>query len=172
MTSLTGPKTERRSAGFTLLELVLVMVVICTVLAMAAPSLQGFFASRQTEDAAAQIVVLTQFARTQAVSEGRVYRVNFDIEAGTYWLTTQEGGAFRELDSEFGRIFSLPEGTIARWLVQPGQTPRSCVTFHPDGRTEAATVRLTGRKGDVFDITCLSPAERFHVVEFAEETDE
>src|SRR3972149_3661562 len=69
---------SERSVGFTLLELILVMVILSTVLAMAAPSLRGFFASRQIQDAAAQILALTQFARSQAVSEGTTYRLNFD----------------------------------------------------------------------------------------------
>ena len=65
--------------GLTLLELVLVMVIICTILAMAAPSLRGFFTSRETSDAAAQIVALTHLARSQAITEGRVYRLNLDV---------------------------------------------------------------------------------------------
>ena len=91
------------------------MVIICTVLAMAAPSLGGFFGSRQTADAAAQIVALTQLARSQAVAEGRIYRLNLDVEGGTYWLTVQQGGTFERLGSEFGRIFSLPQGTLVSW---------------------------------------------------------
>jgi Tfp pilus assembly protein FimT len=54
----------------TLLELILVMVILSTVLAMAAPSLRGFFASRRTQDTAAQILALTQLARSQAICEG------------------------------------------------------------------------------------------------------
>jgi Tfp pilus assembly protein FimT len=148
----------------TLLELVLVMVIICTVLGMAAPSLRGFFASRRTADAAAQIVALTRFARTQAGTEGTVYRLNFDTSEGTYWLTRAEFGAFKELSAEFGRTFSLPGGTVAAWDEPPGEPPRDYIEFHPDGRTEAASLRLTGRRGEVFEVVCLSPAERFRVV--------
>ncbi len=178
----TGPHDDRRSrglirsrrassrkyhqpdaAGFTLLELVLVMVVICTVLAMAAPSLRGFFASRQTADAAAQIVALTRLARSQAVAEGRIYRLNLDEEAGTYWLTVQEGGTFVNLGSEFGRLFSLPDGTLANWEASPEAGSRGYIQFHPDGRNDTATVRLTGRRGQTVDISCHSPTELFHV---------
>lgn len=184
MTTLTtGPSGKRRTprcalagrlarvadrrkpaAGFTLLELILVMVLICTVLAMAAPSLRGFFASRQTADAAAQIVALAQFARAQAAAEGRTYRLNLDTESGKYWLTAQTGGAFTALPSEFGRVFSLPEGAIAGWEAPAEAASRGWVPFYPDGRTEAADIRLDGRQGEALKIVCLSPAERFHVV--------
>ena len=93
----------------TLLELILVMVILSTVLAMAAPSLRGFFASRRSEDTAAQILALTQLARSQAISEGILYRLNFDTQERTYWLTAQQAGAFEPLDKEFGQIFELPK---------------------------------------------------------------
>lgn len=151
------------TVGFTLLELVLVMVVICTVLAMAAPSLRGFFASRETSDAAAQIVALTQLARSQAVTQGRVYRLNMDVQEGTYWLTVQEGGAFENITSEFGRVFSLPSGTQVEWEGPPEGVSPYWINFYPDGRTQAGTIRLIGRHGDVVEIVCLSPTELFHV---------
>ena len=155
----------------TLLELVLVMVIITTVLAMAAPSLRGFFGSRRTADAAAQIVALTQYARTQAAAEGAVYRLNFDLHEGTYWLTRAAAGAFAELRTEFGRTFDLPDGTVAAWATQPGEPPRDYIEFHPDGRTEAAGLRITGRLGEVFEIVCLTPAEPFRVVAPSEAED-
>jgi len=162
-----GGHCRRPRAGFTLLELVLVMVIICTVLAMAAPSLRGFFASRQTSDAAAQIVALAQFARAQAAAEGRTYRLNMDTQSAKYWLTAQTGGAFTMLSSEFGRTFSLPEGATAVWQMPTPVGTSGWVSFYPDGRTEAADIRLTGRQGETLQIVCSSPAEQFHVVAIA-----
>jgi type II secretion system protein H len=76
-----------RFKGFTLLELIVVMVILATVLALAGPSLRGFFGSRQLPDTAAQILALTQFARSQAISEGIIYRLNFNTSKREYWLT-------------------------------------------------------------------------------------
>lgn len=180
MTSTTGPSAEgqgrsrglphafscrgAREGGFTLLELVFVMVIICTVLGMASVSLRGFFASRRTADAAAQIVALTQFARTQAAAEGRMYRVNLDTDDGKYWLTRRRGGVFEMIPTEFGRVFFLPEGTTARWLTPSEVRSVGWIAFYPDGRTEATRVRLTGRRGEIADIVCSSPAEQFRIV--------
>jgi len=167
-TLITGPTTERdgaRRGGFTLLELVLVMMIVCTVLAIAAPSLRGFFAGRQTADAAAGLVALTQLARSQAISEGSPYRLNVDTSAGTYWLTFQNAGAFQGLSSEFGRAFRLPEGVQLDLSVDGAQTSRAYVTFFPDGRVEPATITLSGRQGDQTQIRCLSPADSFRVVQ-------
>lgn len=161
-----------RQRGFTLLELVLVMVIIGTVLAMAAPSLRRFFASRETEDAAASIVALTRLARSQAVAEGRAYRLNFDLKETTYWLTAQTEGAFRALPSEFGRAFRLPEGAELELKVEGVPADRDYVSFQPTGRTDTATIRLKGRQGESVEIACLSPTESYKVVAVAEGQDE
>ena len=154
------------SKGFTLLELILVMVIISTVLAMASPSLRGFFASRETSDAAAQIVSMTQLARSQAIAEGRIYRLNLDLEQGSYHLTVREGGAFRKLYKEFGRVFLLPDDTTFE-LVKDREGEEESevyIDFFPQGHTEASTIRLTDRRGDVYEIVCYSSAERFQVI--------
>lgn len=171
MTTLTtGPrgKAAGRSrtgrGGFTLLELVLVMVIMCTVLAMAAPSLRGFFASRQTADAAAQIVALTQLARSLAVTDGCTHRLNFDAQGGTYWLTAQREGAFVNLSHEFGRVFVLPEGTTAQFVEPDSSATLDYVQFYPDGSKDAAVIRLADRRGNEIDVACPSPAEPFVVV--------
>jgi len=166
MTLTTGLRNRPAAPGcsaFTLLELILVMVIMCTVLAMAAPSLRGFFASRKTADEAARILSLIHLARSEAVTEGRVYRLNFDAEKGEYWLTVQEGGAFRNLKTEFGRVFTLADGATAQWETRRGGGSREYVEFHPNGRTDAAIIRLTGRQGEVYDVECLSPTDRFQI---------
>ncbi len=158
-----APEPRPRERAFTLLELVLVMVIFVTVMAMAAPSLRGFFASRETEDAAASIVALTQFARSQAAVEGRPYRLNFDLDELSYRLTAQSEGAFRTLGSEFGREFLLPEGTTLTLSVEGATPDRTHVGFFPNGRAEVATIRLTGRHGKSIEIASLSPAEPYRV---------
>jgi len=168
MTSTTGLRVEqagarRRSAGFTLLELVLVMLIMCTVLGMAAPSLRGFFASRKTADAATQIVALTQLARSLAVCEGRLYRLNVDCESGSYWLTAQRFGAFERVKRDYGRTFLLPDGTACELERDDDVASRDYIQFYPDGSQDAATIVLADRQGSTLAIACPSPAESFSV---------
>jgi len=163
-----GAARWQSAAGFTLLELILVMVIVCAVLGMSAASLRGFFRARQTAEAAGQIVALTQYARTKSVAEGRTYRLNLDAQSGTYWLTAQTGGGFMAIPSEFGRVFSLPEGSTAHWETPDDMDTVGWIPFHPDGRTEETKLRLTGKRGEALDVICSSPAEQFRVVSAAE----
>ena len=165
MTLSTGPVSDRRVAGaFTLLELIAVLVLISTVLAIAAPSLRGFVRGRQTADAAAKVLSLTHLARSRAVSWGCIHRLNFDAEEGTYWLTMQKAGAFVEIDGNHGRRFRLPDG-VSVVLESPSQVQSlPYVQFYSDGGCDPATIELAGGENDVFQVTCSSVSERFRIV--------
>lgn len=154
-----------RSQGFTLLELILVMVIISTVLAMASPSLRGFFSSRKINDAAGNIISLMRYARTQAISEGQTYRLNFDSDKGAYWLTSNAEGSFDDLNNEFGREFLLPDDTTVEIEKENDENKTETnISFYPQGMLESGTITLTDRAGDTIEITSLSPAEAYRIV--------
>ncbi len=156
----TGP---RNKSGFTLLELVLVMVIICTVLGAASASLRGFFVSRKTDDVAVRILSLARLARSAAVSEGRPYRLVFDAGEGAFYLAAQRRGGFTRPRGGPGRAFRLPD-EVSLGLEVPGAAGgRDYVEFTPDGRAEPATVRLTDIQGGVIEVRCAAPTEPFVV---------
>lgn len=175
MTSQTGRTSNRRRGAFTLLELIAVLVLISTVLAIAAPSLRGFVHGRQTADTALRMLSLTRLARSRSASLGCVHRLNVDAESGTYWLTMQRAGAFVEIQSAHGRKYHLPTG-VSVTLDSPsaeeqgrGEDDVPHIQFYPDGRCDPATIELTGSQQDVLRVTCPSPAESFRVVSPAED---
>ena len=153
------------NGGFTLLELILVMVILSTVLAMAAPSLRGFFGSRKTHDEAARLLALTQFARSQAISEGIIYRLNFDTNDRSYWLTSQQAGAFEALETEFGHIFTFPNDITVELEDVDKDDDGMFFRFTPQGTVTAGTIRLIDRRGLVLEITCPTVTESFSIVE-------
>ena len=159
------PRQRDGGRGFTLLELILVMVILSTVLAMAAPSLRGFFASRKTHDTAAQILALTQFARSQAISEGIVYRLNFDTRERSYWLTAQQAGTYGELGTEFGQVYELPKDIVMELEELDEEDDLTFLKFTPQGTVTAGTVRLIDRAGRALEITSPTVTESFSIVE-------
>ena len=154
-----------KDKGFTLLELIMVMVILPTVLAMAAPSLSGFFGSRQTHDTAAQILALAQLARSQAISEGIVYRLNFDTVERTYWLTAQRAGIFEELQTGLGQIFTLPKDMVMELEDVEAEDMEKFLQFTPQGTVTAATIRLIDRRGLALEVTCPTVTESYSIVE-------
>jgi type II secretion system protein H len=164
-----GKKPSAGPEGFTLLELILVMVILTIVLSMAAPSLRGFFSSRKAHDAASNILSLVRFARTQAIAEGCTYRLNFDSDKSIYWLTSNAKGAFGSLNNEFGREFLLPDDTTFTIEKEKDKTgTEKYVDFFPQGMTESSTITLTDRRGDVIKVMSPSPSEAYRIVESEE----
>jgi type II secretion system protein H len=79
----------RRHAGFTLIELILVMAVLVIVLAMVAPSLGGFFRGRTLDSEAHRFVSLTRHAESRAVSEGVPMLLWIDVQQRAYGLSEE-----------------------------------------------------------------------------------
>ncbi len=157
ITLITGPRAERRppalrvrrrrAGAFTMVELLLVMVLICIILGATAPSLRGFFAARKTTSAAAQIMMLIQYARTQAIADGCNYRLYFDTTRNQYWLTIQSSGAYVTTNTEYGITYSLPDGFSFDMQADPNCTITNYIDFYPDGSTSAAAIGVIPRTG-------------------------
>ncbi len=151
-----------RHSAFTLLELVLVLLIVTIALASVAPSLRGWSRGSKLREAGDQFLAVTRYARTQAASESKVYRLNIDPQSGSYVLTVQAGPQFVPLGNEFGRVFSLPSGYTIAALDEQSQ-PLPAIDFFPNGRTYAAQVRIAADANDFVDIQCPSPAEGFRL---------
>ncbi len=155
---------NRAQTGFTLLELVLVMVIIAIALAAVAPKLRGWSRGQDLHNEADQIVFMTRYARAQAVSDGQMYRLTIDPQAGTYALTKLDGVNYVQAKGDFGDTRRLPDGYRIAVIPQPGVTTTSnTVDFYPSGRTQVAQLRLTAANGDISDVVCSSAAEEFTV---------
>jgi type II secretion system protein H len=91
--------TDRRaSAGFTLIELVLVMAILIVVLSMSAPSLTSFFKGRALDAEGHRFLALTRHAQNRAVSEGLPMTLWINSREGKYGLEIAPG--FAELDAK------------------------------------------------------------------------
>jgi prepilin-type N-terminal cleavage/methylation domain-containing protein len=156
---------RRQSRGFTLLELVLVLLILCIAAAAALPSLTGWGRASAVRDAGDQFLAVARWARTSALADSTVYRLNVDSASGTYFVTVQDGTQFVPPGNEFGRPFSVPDGfSIAMTTYgEQSQQPLAAVDFLPTGRTQPARVRIGRSDSDAVNIECPSPAEGFRL---------
>ena len=150
-----------RHRAFTLIELVLVMLVIAVVVAIVAPSFHGANRGRRTGDTASQIVSLALYARSQAITQGKTYRLNLDPDAGRYELSVRDYDMFETLNNW---SYRTPDGVRIACDVQ-SQQDGLYIEFRPTGRTDPATIRVTDDDGMVVEVVCESATELFHVAE-------
>jgi len=138
------------SAGFTLLELTLVLIIMAAVFALVIPRLRD--PGRTELEAQSHHLVLTfRLLRSEAVLNGAAYRLNYDLDQQRYWVTP--GDASVDL-AQFARdIGALARGkrlerplaildvvlpTLAGKVAQ-GQI---YTVFYPDGSIDPTVIHL------------------------------
>lgn len=151
------------------MELILVMLVVTVMLGLAAPSMRGFFASRQTADGALAMLAMTRWCRSDAISQGRRCRLNLDAEGQCCFVTVERAGGFVAPAGEAGQAVQMPDGARASLrAAQSGQPAPSFIQFYPTGRSDAATIAITGKGGDVYLLASGAPTEMYRLITPAE----
>ena len=125
----------RARAGFTLIELVLVMAILIVVLSISGASLTSFFKGRSLEAEGKRFLALTRYAQNRAVSEGLPVTVWINEKEKKYGIETAPG--FLEVDEDaeeftLGRDLEIEVG----WSVSAGprrSASEAVLIFSPDG---------------------------------------
>ena len=156
---------KRTTSAFTLLELVVVMVVIAIGIGVAAVSLSNTAKGQVIKDTTKQLLSLMRYGRDQSISQGHIYRLNFDLDQRTYWLTMQDFGSEPQpLLNDFGKEFTIPDSLQFDVKIQD-QLQGMYVEFHPNGRTLPGEIQIKDQFGVVIHLVCESATETFHVAD-------
>jgi len=144
------------------------MIIIAIMAAVTAPRLISFATSRRTNDIARTFLSLAHYARTTAIGEGRIYRLNIDSSSRPqkFYLTAQNGATYEAPTTDYGQEFTVPDSVSMDTDLTP-QTDGTYIVFNPSGRTQEAQVRFTdlstpGRK--VVTVACPSATENFRIL--------
>ena len=143
-----------REKGFTLLELILVMVIIALALTLVAPRLPDVTGSR-SEKAFRQVGLMVTAVRDRAVSMRRHYRLDLDIK-GSKMEASYFGPEGLYVPDEEVMQLTLPDSvgiqdvvTAAGGKVVDGS---GYIHISPKGFVEPAVIHLKADRGDVVTI--------------------
>lgn len=157
---MTDPTSHSRpaAAGFTLVELLAVLVLLGIGVAMAAPRMDGMAARNKTESAVARLNADLAYARVLAVRWGRPTSVRFNATGSEYTISVDTAGA----SSPNYRVVK----TVRVSQEYPGVTlssPSSQVSFTPRGMVYPDdSGRFTAARGSVADSLRLYPTGRIY----------
>lgn len=140
--------------GFTLLELVVVLVIISVGLVLVAPRFSGTLALLELKGAARDIASGLRYARGRAILTGRETALAVDVETGRYWIEGRD------------RERSLPQQVDLRLVVGRSEVVGEgvgVIAFFPDGSSTGGQVILTlGNRQFLVDVQWLTGRVRIH----------
>ncbi|MDG6349214.1 GspH/FimT family pseudopilin [Luteimonas sp. 8-5] len=122
----------RRTAGFTLLEVVLVLAIVALASLLAAAAIGDGTDGMRLRSAAKEVAAQLRFTRAQALATGEPQRFTIDPAAHAWTAPKERGG---ELSPKLSIVF-----TGAR-EVQPAEGI-GAIVFFPDGASTGGRVRM------------------------------
>jgi general secretion pathway protein H len=137
-------------AGFTLIEIGLVLLIISIVVALVVPRFRDQ-SHAELISQARKLATTFRFLQQEAILNGRVYRLNFDLDQQRYFVTsaevTAEPGGFSRETGILARDVTLPSGLQISDVDIPMVTGKvyegvAFTHFFPDGYVDSTVVHL------------------------------
>jgi len=149
-----GPRRCRAprasEAGFTLLELVTVVLIISILSAAVVPMFGGSVRSMRVENALDQFIAVMKNAHERAVIEMVEHRFYIDYDNNVYWVEKLAGydedqeKIFKPASEEYGRKTGMRVGLELKRPRARRDRDRDAyfIAFYPGGAVDEATVRI------------------------------
>jgi general secretion pathway protein H len=126
-------RRRRRSAGVTLLELLIVLSIMALIAAMTVPMLSGPVSGAALKGAAREVAAGLRYARSESVSTRRETRLVFDLEQRTF-----------RIDRD-ARVHQLPKGVDLKLFTAQSDiadAKTGAIRFFPDGGSNGGRVTI------------------------------
>jgi type II secretion system protein H len=130
--------------GFTLIELMAVVMIFALFIALAAPNL-GQLSNRYLTQQAARVQGALEFARESAVVSARKHHFVVDIDTSTYQILDEEPPAEEEAAEAAGDLAESEDREVSPEVL--GEEPEGKISLAPPVAAEAALVPVSGPLG-------------------------
>ncbi len=143
---------RRARQGFTLIELIVVMIIIATITASVMPVFQGSMSTTEANRAVRDLVSTMKYAQSRAVTDAVEFRVYIDVEKNGYWimrLAKEEFGDkyFERLGDQDGEFALLPRSLEFDRVdtMEDRAHDAHYIAFYPGGGSDIAEVKIRQR---------------------------
>jgi len=128
--------------GFTLVEILMVVIIVGIVLALAAPNFSKGYSRFELDKTADDLLSVSRWAQAMAIGQERTYALSFSEDRRSYGLAraiineqTGEQSSFEPVNGSLGRMHKIPD-TVQIDLNEDR------IEFYPDGTIDPATIQL------------------------------
>lgn len=125
--------------GFTLVELLLVLLIVAIAAGLTVPNFSKTYARIQLKKTAEDLAYLMRYAQSRAVVKNRPVRLTFDEEFSRYWLTeatAEDNEEFARISGRWGKTYPVSEKIEVF-------SDKLFVTFYPDGHMDRQLIYVT-----------------------------
>lgn len=158
---------HRMTDGFTLLELIIVLIIIGISSALVVPRFIGGMGGLDLKAASGKVAASLRYARSQAVAQKKSYAVVFDLEQNRLTIRSESGGETEESDTvdegtagnSQKKRYNLPEGIFFRRVAEEGER------YVEEDDTESFTIGFySSGASDGGEIAIINDRERRYIV--------
>lgn len=135
---------KKSIGGFTLLELVVVLVIAGLFFSLGAPRVSALYDTMQYREAVRELVSAAKNARRQAFASGQPMDLLIDTDTNRYALTSHAQDIDKESFEQLPEVLEIRVIYAAEVSPSPGL---AAIRFYPTGGSsggEIAVVRSTG----------------------------
>lgn len=167
MNRLSPLKRSKFSAGFTLIELIVVMLLISIILAVAIPRFDGGMFQDPQKKVSRWLINTVKTLRSAAIQKRTLHTLVIDFEHNKMWtIAEQADGDASQTQPQ--RTFEMPEDIRIMEISFPNDenvnSGTANVNFYPAGYSDDVVIRLekSQAKRISFRIEPLMPKVRFY----------
>jgi len=139
--------TMKKTGGFSLFELLIVLAVVAVVSAIVTPNIISWRSNAKLTGAAGNLKGDLEMAKVNAIKENNFVAIKFEGNAYEVFVDKSDDGT-RDADEQILRTRTLPAGVVFNFS-HPNWTFTSHVAkFNGRGTADNGTAILTNTKGD------------------------
>ncbi|MCA9408421.1 MAG: prepilin-type N-terminal cleavage/methylation domain-containing protein [Candidatus Omnitrophica bacterium] len=156
-------KKIRNSYGFTLVELMLVVLLLTVIAGLTLPNFSRGFDSMKLKQTAKDLTYMMRYAQSRAITKNKHVRLVFEENYQRYHLEEENGSDnFVQVNGRAGRIFHIPSGIQI-------ESDNDEILFFPDGQIEKLYVYICQREKC---FTVSTKEQRGHALLYNERVEE
>lgn len=139
-----------RYKGFSLIEVIVVLLIISLSIALVTPSLSRFSSTVELKGAAKRVSAILRYYRSEAINRGKVYHILFDSDLNEVRiqpvpLEEEQEESEKKEENISPKIYAIPKGVHLKEVkVESTQYPSDLPTieFYANGASNGGTITL------------------------------